>query len=115
MAAEELLRNAVSGGTARSLPPSLQGNVLMHLVEACFVGMPRGIPRVAVETEGVAAGKASNASYVRQRRKEKGIREASSDFLPWVFTREKSRLGGNTEYDSDTELTSSLSADPRLQ
>lgn len=28
----------------------------MHLVEAHFVGVPHGTPRVAVETEGVGTG-----------------------------------------------------------
>lgn len=46
---------------------------------------------------------------------EKGMTEASSDILPLVFTREKSRLGGNTECDRDTELTSSPSTDSRVQ
>lgn len=41
--------------------------------------------------------------------------EASSDILPLVFTREKSCLGGNTECDRDTELTSSPSTDSRVQ
>lgn len=73
------------------------------------------LPRVAVETEGMAAGEPSTASPFRQRPRKKGIREASSDILPVVFATEKSRLGGNMEYDSGTELPSSLSTDSRVR
>lgn len=40
----------------------MKEHVLIHLVEADFVGIPNGIPRVAVKTEGAAAQKSSNAS-----------------------------------------------------
>lgn len=106
-------RVLVQGSLARPISPPIQGNCPDSPIQAHHVGIPHGTPRVAVETEGVVL--ATPECFTRQAAaQEKGIREASSDVLPLVFMREKSRLGGNMEYDGDTELTS-LSTDSTLQ
>ena len=91
-----------------------RANVPIHLGEADLGGIPRGRPSVACTRRVWLLG---NPAVLRHQAaaQEKGMTEASSDILPLVFTREKSRLGGNTECDRDTELTSSPSTDSRVQ